>query len=88
MRVSNFWLEKPLAKVWLDDVRLAVRPPDVYQREVYQRDGLLNGSQEPQEITIDPGYGRLQANRRPAMKRFWTIGSQLFLHRHLDINEI
>ena len=56
--------------VWLDDVKMTVRPPDVYQRKFTNGLVLLNGSNEQQEISVGPGYKRLQGQQAP---RYETI---------------
>lgn len=65
-----FQVGETTGTVWLDDVRLTVRPPDVYQRKFTNGLVLLNGSQEQQEITVGPGYQRLQGQQAP---RYETI---------------
>lgn len=64
--------------VWLDDVRMTVRPPDVYQRKFTNGLVLLNGSQEPQEITVDPGYKRLQGQQAPRYETILDDGEAAF----------
>ena len=62
----QFLVGETVGTVWLDEVSMAVRPPDVYQRKFTNGLVLLNGSREPQTITIAPGYARLlgqQASR-------------------------
>lgn len=59
----QFLLGENSGTVWLDDVSMVVRPPDVFQRKFTNGMVLLNGSPEPQEIDIDPGYWRLQGEQ-------------------------
>jgi hypothetical protein len=59
----QFLLGESIGTVWLDDVSMVVRPPDVYQRKFSNGLVLLNGSQERQEIDIAPGYWRLQGEQ-------------------------
>ncbi|MFN8454765.1 MAG: carbohydrate binding domain-containing protein [Anaerolineae bacterium] len=65
-----FQVGETTGTVWLDEVRMTVRPPDVYQRKFTNGLVLLNGSQEPREITVGSGYWRLQGQQAP---RYETI---------------
>ncbi|MBI5566880.1 MAG: carbohydrate binding domain-containing protein, partial [Chloroflexi bacterium] len=56
--------------VWLDNVRLTLHPPDVYQREFTNGLVLLNGTHSQQTIALDPGYQRLIGDQAP---RFETL---------------
>lgn len=61
----QFSLGETGGTVWLDEVSLAVRPPDVYQRKFSNGLVLLNGSSERQEFSLGPGYRRLQGHQSP-----------------------
>jgi len=56
--------------VWLDDVRLTLHPPDVYQREYTNGLVLLNGTHAPQTVSLGKGYQRLIGDQAP---RFETL---------------
>ena len=56
--------------LWLDNVRLALHPPDVYQREYTHGLVLLNGTKSAQAITLGRGYRRLVGQQAP---RFETL---------------
>jgi hypothetical protein len=56
--------------VWLDDVRLTLHPPDVYQREFTNGLVLLNGTQAPQTVSLGTGYRRWVGDQAP---RFETL---------------
>jgi hypothetical protein len=56
--------------VWLDDVRLTLHAPDVFQRKYTNGLALLNASKQLQTINVGPGYRRLLGNQAP---RFETI---------------
>ncbi len=61
----QFFVGESTGTVWLDDVRLSERPPDVYRREFTHGMVLLNGTREVQTINISPGYSRLVGNQAP-----------------------
>jgi hypothetical protein len=56
--------------VWLDDVRLTLHPPDVYQREYTNGLVLLNGAKSVQTVPLGYGYRRLVGDQAP---RFETL---------------
>ncbi len=56
--------------IWLDDVRLTLHPPDVYQREFTNGLVLLNGTKAPQTVSLGKGYRRLVGDQAP---RFETL---------------
>ncbi len=74
----QFLVGETTGTVWLDDVSMVVRPPDVYQRKFTNGMVLLNGSQEPQEITIGPGYRRLQGQQAPRYETILDDGEAAF----------
>ncbi|MBN1660078.1 MAG: carbohydrate binding domain-containing protein [Anaerolineae bacterium] len=61
----QFLVGQATGSVWLDEVRLSVRPPDVYRRAFDQGLVLLNGTREPQTIDVGPGYKRLAGSQAP-----------------------
>jgi hypothetical protein len=61
----QFQVGESTGTVWLDDVRLAVAGPEVYRREFTNGLVLLNGSMEPREIDVGPGYRRLRGRQAP-----------------------
>jgi len=66
----QFFLGATTGTVWLDDVRVYERGPDVYRREFDNGLVLLNASREVQEVNVSPGYERLIGEQAP---RFETI---------------
>lgn len=56
----QFMFGRSPGTIWIDDVRLVERPPDVMRREFENGLVLLNASREPQTITLGPGYRRLK----------------------------
>jgi hypothetical protein len=55
--------------VWLDDVRLTLHPPDVYQREFTNALVLLNGTHASQTISLGSGYRRLVGDQAPRFEK-------------------
>ncbi len=68
--VIQFQVGQKIGTVWLDDVRVFVRPPDVMRRDFTNGLVLLNASHEPQTISIGQGHRRL-------------IGNQAALHEYI-----
>ena len=56
--------------VWFDNVTMRERLPDVYIRKFTHGMVLLNGTRQPQTITLEPGYERLVGEQAP---RYETI---------------
>ncbi|MDI6770841.1 MAG: putative glycoside hydrolase [Anaerolineales bacterium] len=54
--------------VWLDDVRLTLHPPDVFRRAYTHGLVLLNGTNETQTVTLEPGYRRLSGTQAPLVE--------------------
>jgi hypothetical protein len=68
--VSDAWLSFFLGEVagvtvWIDSVKLEVAAPPVTQREFSCGLVILNGSPEPQVVSIPHGYSRLQGSQAP-----------------------
>jgi hypothetical protein len=61
----QFLLGASAGSVWLDDVSLTEAPPPLYRRDFSHGTVLLNGSREPQTISVGPGYRRLQGAQAP-----------------------
>ncbi|MGB7117384.1 MAG: carbohydrate binding domain-containing protein [Anaerolineales bacterium] len=59
----QFSLGETSDNVWLDDVRMNVRPPDVYRREFTNGVVLLNATHETQTINVGSGFSRLEGNQ-------------------------
>ncbi|HKZ80691.1 MAG TPA: carbohydrate binding domain-containing protein [Pyrinomonadaceae bacterium] len=74
----QFLVGETSGTVWLDDVSMVVRSPDVYQRKFTNGMVLLNGSQEPHEITIGPGYRRVQGQQAPRYEMILDDGEAAF----------
>jgi len=53
------------ARVWVRDVRLVERAPDVYRRDFENGTVLLNGTRQRQTIKLGPGYRRLRGQEAP-----------------------
>jgi hypothetical protein len=56
----QFMLGKAVGTVWIDNVRLSERPPDVLRREFENGVVLLNASRQPQIVRLDTAYRRLE----------------------------
>ena len=54
-----------VGSVWIDGVTLTERPPDVYRRDFTHGTVLLNGTGEPQEVPLGPGFRRLTGDQAP-----------------------
>jgi hypothetical protein len=66
----QFLLGETVGTVWLDDVRVVVRGPEVWRRAFDRGLVLLNGSRETQTVKVGPGFQRLtgtQAARTEAI---------------------
>ena len=74
----QFLVGESTGTVWLDDVSMVVRSPDVYQRKFTNGMVLLNGSREPREITVGPGYGRVQGQQAPRYETILDDGGAAF----------
>ena len=61
----QFLVGEVTGTVWLDEVRLSVRPPDVYRREFDRGLVLLNGTRQPQTVEVGQGYRRLSGSQAP-----------------------
>jgi hypothetical protein len=61
----QFLLGASAGSVWLDDVNLTEAPPPVYRRDFSHGTVFLNGSREPQTISMGPGYRRLRGTQAP-----------------------
>jgi hypothetical protein len=64
--------------VWLDDVRLTLHPPDVYQREYDHGLVLLNGTHAVQTISLGSGYQRLIGQQAPRFETLLDDASSIF----------
>jgi hypothetical protein len=61
----QFFLGATTGTVWLDDVRLYTRGPDVYQRAYDNGLAILNASHDAQRVPVGPGYERLTGDQAP-----------------------
>ena len=66
----QFLLANTTGVVWIDDVNLVSRPPDIYRRNFTNGMVLLNGSGQTFTISVGPGYRRLSGAQAP---RYETI---------------
>jgi len=74
----QFLFGETAGTVWLDDVSVVVRPPDVYQRKFSNGLVMLNGSRTPQTIVVGPGYARLQGQQAPRYETIQDDGGAAF----------
>ncbi len=61
----QFLLAGALGEVWIDQVRLTERPPDILRREFENGLVLLNATAETQTITVGNGFRRLIGTQAP-----------------------
>lgn len=54
-----------VGSVWIDNVRLTERPPDILRREFENGLVLLNATDETRVITVGNGYRRLTSDQAP-----------------------
>lgn len=64
--------------VWLDDVRLTLHPPDVYQREYTNGLVVLNGTRTVQTVSPGNGYQRLVGQQAPRFEMLLDDSSSIF----------
>ena len=67
----QFFVGQTSGSVWLDDVRLTVRPDEVYRREFENGLVLLNATRRPVVTPVDGGYKRLTGSQA-AMHEWMT----------------
>jgi len=77
----QFFVGAVTGTVWLDDVRLTLHPPDVYQREYTNGLVLLNGTKSVQTVPLGYGYRRLVGIRLRVLKRCSMTPAQAFQYR-------
>jgi hypothetical protein len=61
----QFLLAGETGSIWIDNVRLTERPPDIMRREFENGLVLLNATHEPQTITVGNGFRRLRSDQAP-----------------------
>lgn len=66
----QFWLGGSTGTVWLDDVHLALHPPDLYRRDFDNGIVLLNGTDAEQAVDLNTTFWRLFGRQAP---RYETI---------------
>jgi hypothetical protein len=64
--------------VWLDDVRLTLHPPDVYQREYTNGLVVLNGTRAMQTDSLGNGYQRFIGQQAPRFETLLDDASSIF----------
>jgi hypothetical protein len=64
----QFSLGETSDSVWLDDVRMNVRPPDIYRREFTNGMVLLNATDEIHTINVGSGFSRLVGSQAPMLE--------------------
>lgn len=64
--------------VWLDEVRLTRRAPDVYRRDFTNGTVLLNATDEPQTIAMGAGYKRFAGGQAPRAQAIVDDGGDRF----------
>jgi hypothetical protein len=65
----QFFLGSTNGTVWFDDVQLTLRPPEVYRRDFTDGIVLLNGTRQPRDVTLEPGFHRFSGTQA-AMHEF------------------
>lgn len=61
----QFFAGSETGTVWLDNVRLRLHPPDVFRRDYAYGSVLLNGTLQPQTVTLGTGFRRLNGEQAP-----------------------
>ena len=61
----EFFVGAQRGEVWLDDVRLAEHPADVFRRDFTNGAVLFNGTRKPQTIAVGRGFQRLTGSQAP-----------------------
>lgn len=61
----QFFAGATTGTIWLDHVRLRLHPPDVFRRDYTHGTVLLNGTLQPQTVTLGPGFRRLRGEQAP-----------------------
>jgi len=74
----QFFLGATTGTVWLDDVRLFTRGPDVYRRDYDNGVAILNASTETQHVHVGQGYQRLTGNQAPRHETIIDDGDEAF----------
>ena len=74
----QFMVGETAGTVWLDDVCLAVRPPNVFRRAFTQGLVLLNATPAAQAIDVGPGYRRLVGDQAPFFETILDDGDAAF----------
>jgi len=87
----QFSLGESSENVWLDDVRMNVRPPDVYRREFTNGLVVLNATNETQTINVGSGFSRLVGSQAPMLETIldniapvFTASETLWLEKLYD----
>ncbi|HVO42922.1 MAG TPA: carbohydrate binding domain-containing protein, partial [Aggregatilineales bacterium] len=62
----HFFVGEQMGSVWIDNVRVVGRPPDIMRRDFTNGIVLLNASNKPQTISVGAGYQRLTGDQAPA----------------------
>lgn len=74
----QFFVGQATGTVWLDDVRLYERGPDVYRRAFTNGLAILNASREVQNVPAGTGYERLTGSQAPRFERILDDGDAGF----------
>jgi hypothetical protein len=61
----QFFTGETTGEVWIDEVHLALHPPDVYRRDFTNGIALLNGTNSVQTVALEPGFKRLSGSQSP-----------------------
>ncbi len=65
----QFFAGAATGSIWLDDVRLALHPPDVYVRDFTHGLVLLNGTRQEQTVNLGSGFRRLRGQQAPRFEK-------------------
>lgn len=60
--------------IWIDDIRLTSRPPDVMRRDFSSGVVLLNGADSVQTVALEPGLSRFNGAQAPRLQRIHDDG--------------
>jgi hypothetical protein len=61
----EFWLGNSVANIWFDSVQFTQAPTRIYRRDFTNGVVLLNGTQNPQTISLESGIGRFTGTQAP-----------------------
>jgi hypothetical protein len=71
----QFFAGETTGEVWIDDVHMALHPPDVYRRDYTYGIALLNGTNSVQTVALEPGFKRLNGSQAPMVETILDDGA-------------